>query len=108
MVLRRSIVVAGGALLMAGTIVGFILARTVGIFGFKLTFSSGEADAVLIIEAAAVVVLLLLAAWTLRRTGRRPDSRAWTGFAWASPDRLLGERHQIFRTHRPRLRCHRI
>ena len=38
---RRRIIVLGAALLMAGTIVGFILARTVGIFGFHLTFSSG-------------------------------------------------------------------
>ena len=31
----------GTAALMAGTIVGFVLARTVGIFGFHLTFSRG-------------------------------------------------------------------
>jgi hypothetical protein len=64
--LRRQIVVAAGLLLMAGTIVGFILARTVGIFGFKLTFFSGEAIAVLIIEAIAVVALAVTG-WAMRR-----------------------------------------
>ena len=33
---RHVLVVAAAWLLMAGTIVGFILARSVGIFGFKL------------------------------------------------------------------------
>jgi hypothetical protein len=47
---------------MAGTIVGFVLARTVGIFGFHLTFSSTEAWTVLIVESAGVVMLLLTAA----------------------------------------------
>jgi hypothetical protein len=40
---RHVLVVLGAAALMAGTIVGFILARIVGIFGFHLTFSSGLA-----------------------------------------------------------------
>ena len=52
---------------MAGTIVGFILARTVGIFGFHLTFSSGLARTVLIVEGAGVVMLLLTAALLWRR-----------------------------------------
>jgi hypothetical protein len=56
---RHIVVIAGAALLMAGTIVGFVLARTVGIFGFHLTFSSGLAYTVLIVEAAAVVLLAL-------------------------------------------------
>ena len=50
------------AALMAGTIVGFVLARTTGISGFHLTFSSGLAWTVLIVEAAGVVLLLLTAA----------------------------------------------
>jgi len=56
---------------MAGTIVGFLLARTVGIFGFKLTFSSGLAYTELVVEAAGVA-MLLLTGWLLwrRRTGR--------------------------------------
>ena len=36
-VTRRLIVVAAAFLLLGGTIVGFLLVRTVGLFGFKLT-----------------------------------------------------------------------
>jgi hypothetical protein len=57
LVTRHLLVVLAAAPLMAGTIVGFILARTSGIFGFHLTFSSGLANTVLIVEAAAVVLL---------------------------------------------------
>lgn len=56
-VTRHLLAVVASLLLMAGTIVGFILARTVGIFGFKLPYSSGLANTVLIIEAAAIVLL---------------------------------------------------
>jgi len=59
---RHILVVAAAWLLMAGTIVGFILARSVGIFGFKLTFTSGLANTVLIIEIVAVVLLAITAA----------------------------------------------
>jgi len=68
LVTRHLLVVLGAAALMAGTIVGFLLARTVGIFGFKLTFSSGLADALLVVEAAGVV---LLAATAWRQLKRR-------------------------------------
>jgi len=54
---RRRVIVLGSAALMAGTIVGFVLARTVGLFGFHLAFTSGLAITVLVIEAAAVVLL---------------------------------------------------
>jgi hypothetical protein len=56
---RRVLAVAAGLLLMAGTIVGFFLARTVGIFGFKLTFTSGLANTVLVIEIVAVIMLAI-------------------------------------------------
>ena len=59
LVTRRLLAVAAAWLLMAGTIVGFILARTVGIFGFKLTFSTGLANTVLIVEAAALIMLTI-------------------------------------------------
>jgi hypothetical protein len=59
LVTRHLLVVLGAAALMAGTIAGFLLARTVGLFGFHLTFSSGLADTVLVVEAAAVVLLVL-------------------------------------------------
>jgi hypothetical protein len=62
LITRNVLVVLGAAALMAGTIVGFVLVRTVGIFGFHLTFSSGLAWTVLIVEAAGVVMLLLTAA----------------------------------------------
>jgi hypothetical protein len=66
---RHILAVAAGLALAAGTIVGFILARTVGIFGFKLTFSSGLANTVLVIEIVAVVMLALTGAMLLRRRG---------------------------------------
>jgi hypothetical protein len=72
---RSLLVVAGSALLMIGTIIGFILARTVGIFGFHLTFSSGLANAVLVVEAAAILTLLVTAV-TLVRRGRRKEVSA--------------------------------
>ena len=62
LVTRHVLVVLGAAVLMAGTIVGFLLARTVGIFGFRLTFSSAEAYTVLVVEGAAIV-LLSVTAW---------------------------------------------
>jgi hypothetical protein len=61
LVSRRVLVVLASLLLMAGTIVGYLLARSVGIFGFKLTFSSGLANTVLIIEIAAVILLAITA-----------------------------------------------
>jgi len=71
LVTRHLLVVAGAAALMAGTMVGFVLARTVGIFGFRLTFSSGLAATVLVVEAAGVVMLVLTAWLQLRQRGRR-------------------------------------
>jgi hypothetical protein len=67
---RRLLVVAGAAVLMAGTIAGFLLARSVGIFGFHLTFSSGLAYTVLVIEALAIVFLSLTAWLMLKATSR--------------------------------------
>jgi hypothetical protein len=64
LVTRHLLAVAASLLLMAGTIVGFILARTVGIFGFKLPYSSGLANTVLIIEIAAIV-LLAVTGWLM-------------------------------------------
>jgi hypothetical protein len=63
---RALLIVLGSLLLMAGTIVGFVLARTVGIFGFHLTFSSGLANTVLVVEIAAVV-LLAITGWLMSR-----------------------------------------
>jgi hypothetical protein len=52
--------------LLGGTIVGFILVRTVGLFGFKLPYSTTLANQVLIVEAAGVVVGRLTA-WEMWR-----------------------------------------
>jgi hypothetical protein len=67
LVTRHVLVVAASLLLMLGTIVGFLLARSVGIFGFKLTFTSGLATTVLVVEIAAVV-LLAVTGWLMRRS----------------------------------------
>jgi hypothetical protein len=71
LVTRHLLVVLGSAALMAGTIAGFELARTSGIFGFHLTFSSGLADTVLVVEAAGVVMLALTAWLQWRQRGTR-------------------------------------
>jgi hypothetical protein len=70
LVTRHLLVVVAAALLMAGTIVGFLLARIVGIFGFHLTFISTEAYIVLVVEAVAIVMLGITARLQLR-AGRR-------------------------------------
>jgi hypothetical protein len=67
LVTRHLLAVLAAAALMAGTIVGFLLARTVGIFGFKLTFSSGLANTVLVVEVAGVILLALTGWLQLRR-----------------------------------------
>jgi hypothetical protein len=68
-VTRRLIVVAAAFLLLGGTIIGFILVRTVGLFGFKLTFTSGLAEAVLVIEIVGMV-LTASTAWVMTRSAR--------------------------------------
>jgi hypothetical protein len=70
--LRRGLVLLAALSLMAGTIVGFILVTTVGLFGFTLTVITGWADLALATEAAAVA-LLLGAAPLLWRSSR------WSG-----------------------------
>ena len=69
---RRLLVTMGAAVLMAGTIAGFILslARAVGIFGFHLTFISTEAYIVLVVEAVAIVMLGMTARLQLKRHAR--------------------------------------
>jgi hypothetical protein len=66
---RRLIVVAAAFLLMGGTIVGFILVRTVGLFGFKLGFTSGLAATVLVVEVIAMV-MTAITAWLMTRNAR--------------------------------------
>lgn len=71
LVTRHVLAVLAGLGLVLGTIAGFILVLTVGLFGFKLTFISAEAWTVLIVEAVAIVTLAATARLLLpRRTGR--------------------------------------
>ena len=51
------LILAGG--LMVGTIIGFLLVITTGLFGFKLTVITSWADLALAAEAAAIVSLTL-------------------------------------------------
>jgi len=79
--------VLGAAALMASTIAGFILARTVGIFGFHLTFSSGLAYTVLVVEAVAVILLGIAALLMPRPPDRPPElpnpgARSCAGRYW--------------------------
>lgn len=63
---RQLLVAAAAGLLMAGTIVGFIVVRTHGLFGFRLPFTSGEAWTVLVIEIAGVI-LTAFTCWVMTR-----------------------------------------
>jgi hypothetical protein len=64
LVTRHILVAFAAVALMAGTIVGFILARTVGIFGFKLPYSTTLANQVLVVEIVGVAIGLLTM-WTI-------------------------------------------
>ena len=67
LVTRHILVVLAGLGLVLGTILGFILVLTIGLFNFKLTFISGEAWATLIVEIVAVVMLTATGLLLLRR-----------------------------------------
>lgn len=56
-VVGRGVVVAAGLALMVGTLLGFALVLTTGLFGFTLGFVSGWAYLALVVEATATVVL---------------------------------------------------
>jgi len=65
LVARVVVVALGCIVLMLGTMVGFVLADTVGIFGFKLPVVTGWAYDALIAEASsrAVLAVLVVRAW---------------------------------------------
>ena len=65
---RRLFVVAGSVALMVGTIIGFILADTVGLFGFTLPEVTGWAYLALVSEALSAAVLTVVAVRALRQT----------------------------------------
>jgi hypothetical protein len=67
LVSRHILAVLAGLGLVLGTILGFILVLTIGLFNFKLTFISTEAWATLIVEIVAVVMLTATGLLLLRR-----------------------------------------
>lgn len=71
LVTRHVLVALASVALAAGTIVGFVLVRTVGLFNFKLPYSTTLANQVLAVEIAAIVVGLATA-WTIWRATRLP------------------------------------
>jgi hypothetical protein len=64
---RRGLFLVAAAGLMAGTLLGFVLVTTVGLFGFTLHSITGWADLALGSEAAAAVLLLTAARLLLGR-----------------------------------------
>ena len=82
LVVTRVLVVALGCIvLMLGTVVGFILADTVGIFGFKLPVVTGWAYEALAAElvSAAVLAVLVVRSWLAFRAGQPVRRRAGAG-----------------------------
>lgn len=71
-VARWFYLVLGGLALMIGTIVGFVLVLTTGLFGFKLHSISDLAWFILVVEIAAIVVLGTAAGqmWLEQQGGR--------------------------------------
>jgi hypothetical protein len=72
LVTRHILAVLAGLGLVIGTIIGFILVITVGLFNFKLPFISGEAWVTLVAEIVATVTLTATGLVLLRR---RPAAR---------------------------------
>jgi hypothetical protein len=64
---RRGAVVVAALGLMAGTIVGFILVLTVGLFGFTLHEITNYAVIAVVVEGLAVVLLAAAGLQLLRR-----------------------------------------
>ena len=63
---RHILAVIAGLGLVIGTIIGFILVITIGLFNFKLPFISGEAWTTLVVEAVAIVTLTATGVLMLR------------------------------------------
>jgi hypothetical protein len=67
LVTRHILAVLAALGLVVGTIIGFILVRTVGLFNFKLPFISTEAWITLVAEIVATVTLTATGLLLLRR-----------------------------------------
>jgi hypothetical protein len=66
--LRWGVVIVAALGLMVGTLIGFVLVITTGLFGFKLGFVSGWATLTLVAESLATVVLVSAGALLWRET----------------------------------------
>jgi hypothetical protein len=66
--LRWGVVVVAALGLMVGTLIGFVLVLTTGLFGFKLGFVSGWATLTTVAECLATVVLVTTGALLWRET----------------------------------------
>ncbi len=77
-VLRWVVVAIGCTVLMLGTVVGFILADTVGLFGFKLPVVTSWAYEALVTELLSAVVLafLVVRSWKQERSGSQAGDRS--------------------------------
>ncbi len=67
-VVRRGFVLVAAVGLMVGTLVGFVLVITTGLFGFKLGFVTGWATLSVVAESMAVFVLVATGTLLWRRT----------------------------------------
>jgi hypothetical protein len=77
LVVTRAVVVAVACiLLMVGTLVGFVLADTVGIFGFTLPEVTGWAYEALIAELLSAALLTMLVARSWRAATREESASA--------------------------------
>ena len=86
LVVARAVIVALACIaLMLGTVVGFALADTVGIFGFTLPAVTGWAYEALVTELLSALVLAVLVrrAWRTTRwaDGAAPDGVVVRGMA---------------------------
>ncbi|MDA8287136.1 MAG: hypothetical protein M0014_01585 [Actinomycetota bacterium] len=70
----RPVVLLAALALMLGTIAGFILAVTIGVFGFVDTFQAPNALSALIVEVAASLVIAVGGAVALTRESPRKDA----------------------------------
>ncbi len=67
-VVRRGLVLVAALGLMVGTMIGFVLVITTGLFGFKLGIITGWADLSLVAEGLASIVLVTAGALLWRQT----------------------------------------
>jgi hypothetical protein len=68
---RHGVVLCAALLLVVGTLIGFALVLTTGLFGFKLTFVSGWADLAVVVEGGAIVALVASAVLLVRERTQR-------------------------------------